>query len=182
MDYVAMAIFDPKTSDRILSMRLDIKKIVLKENAGTWIPHITLGIYDASSLPTLIEHTRWISSSHQCIHTFFSSIGQFFHSPLYPSTDVFYLAPALPPDLVSLYADFHSTLEDGLTLLGQDYRYYGGTPTLHCTLAICDTQSFKAAVSYLYDNFATFPVTIIGIQITDMEQNVISTLYFSNWR
>lgn len=182
MDYVAMAIFDKKTSDIILSMRSDIQKIVIKENAGTWIPHITLGIYNANSLPTLIAHAKLIASSKQCIHTSFSSIGQFLHSPLYPDTDVFYLVPALPPDFVSLYANFHSSLEDELTLLGQDYRYYDGTPTLHSTLAICDTQSFKTVASYLYDNFTAFPVTIIGIQIADMEQNAISTVYFSDWR
>ena len=175
MNYVAMLTFDDQTASAILQMRKDISKLCIAETAGTWAPHITLGVYDPSCLPQLISHARSVALSFHRIPFQFQVCGNFLHSDLYPDTDVFCLLPSLPLPLTELYRCFHEKNEEFLTGCGKDYQLLGnGQPTLHSTLAICDTSSYFPVSSYLYDHFRKIDALITEIQILSMEQELIS--------
>ncbi len=178
MEYVVMAIFDEDTNQYINRKREQIGKIAKKELAGTWIPHITLGVYKEDKIDDIIKYTKDFSLKRKKIYTSFDSIGQFLHNQKYLTTDVFYLMPASTQGLLEMYTEYHAKYEEQLSELGQDYRYINGTPTIHCSLAICDVDSYVEVISFLHRDFKQKKIEIIGIQIADMNKNVVAEYLF----
>ena len=179
-DYVAMLVFDPDTSSAILAHRRRIRERCRIELAGDWIPHITLGVYREEALPFLIRMAHTVAAQASPIPICFSVCGSFFHSPKYPRTDVLCLLPSLPVSLTALYAGFHEENDGLLTETGRDYRLAeDGQPTLHSTLAICDTESYGSVSTYLYETFREMRAVITGIRIYNMEKELILDLPFS---
>lgn len=174
-----MALFDDVTNQRILKLRKEINEISEEEFAGSWVPHITLGVYGEEILDELVSYTKEFSKNRSIVSSSFNTIGQFLHNEKYPRTDVFYLAPAIPQNLTDFYASFHKRFENNLSELGRDYLYYGGFPTIHSTVAICDVESFVKVISFMHQNFSPISFEIVGIQVSDMEKNVLCTYYFS---
>ena len=178
IDFVVMAVFDEVSSRHITCMRDKIRGIAVKELAGEWIPHITLGVYRGDKLQEVLEYTNKFSEGRKSISCFFNSVGQFLHSEKYPKTDVFYLMPACTPELVNLYAEYHEKNDEYLSCLGKDYQYKEGQPTIHCSLSICDVGSFMNVMTFLHRSYVPFCAEIVGIQIADMNKNVISEYKF----
>ena len=174
MCYVAMLTFDEETSSTLLHLRREISGLCATETAGAWIPHITLGIYGTESHLKLVSHAQTVASEFHQIRFQFQAYGSFPHSSLYPNTDVFCLFPSLPLNLTALYRRFHERNEEELTELGNDYQLFeNGQPTLHSTLAICDTSSYINVSAYLYKNFKKMDAVITKIQIQNMEKDLI---------
>lgn len=173
-----MAIFDEKTNQYVEKIQEQIFKIVGGELANTWIPHITIGVYKDEKIDEIIKYTREISLNRKVVRSSFDSVGQFMHNEKYKKTDVFCLMPAITAGLIELYKEYHSMYEEQLSELGQDYRYVNGTPTIHCSLAICKMENFMKVISYLHQNFERKEINIIGIQIADMNKNLIAKFLF----
>lgn len=182
MDYVVMALFDSETNEFIKEIRKEIRNNSLMERAGEWVPHITLGVYREEILEDLKEHVREIANTWNVFSTRFDVIGQFLHDEQYTETDVFVFIPALTPEMMEFYKDFHTKYDEYLTEIGEDYRYSGGTPTVHSTVAICDTGSFAKVIKVLYDKFERRNIKITGIQIAEMNKNVVSEYEFGGVR
>lgn len=178
MEYVVMALFDEKTNECINMVRKDIKEIAKRELAGGWIPHITLGVYQGTVLEDLKKYVRSFANVQKKIPSTFDVIGQFLHNDQYPETDVFVFIPAQTPELISFYKKFHEKFDNALTEVGRDYLFYGGTSTIHSSVAICDTESFLAVMAVLYEKFKRQKIVITGIRISDMNQNTISEYEF----
>lgn len=164
-EHIVMARFDETTEAAIAYYQQSLQRAACIKTVSKYPPHMTMAMYEGLSPESIVAWTRDRAQKHAQVPVRFSSVGIFPPAEAGSGTLAVFLALAMSPGLMALYADFHERYDEHCGDDGWLYSMAYGYPVPHATIAIVDLEGLDCAIAQLTGDFRQMEGRIVSIEV-----------------
>jgi hypothetical protein len=170
-NYVVVARFDNKTTDKLNVLRKLLYETGYMASVSEWPPHITIAAYEGDNINLLLTRTKEFSEKHPAFEIMLPSLGILPPGGEHPDTAVLYVSPAQTKKLIDFYYAFHEKLDEYCGKLGWLYSARFGHPVMHSTIGIFKVAQLQKAIEIIFENkiFGITKITALEVYTYPME-------------